>query len=129
MLARHGHYCRIILLHSCPSPRAQPLAPSPAIMASSSSVASAGASTPGIIRLGQYNVGLGQADSFKKDNVIAQHLATLAETLAEMLLEVDMVAINELHAQHHGQVNELLAYYGGVAFIGFITGDAICWRR
>ena len=97
-------------------------------MASSSSVASAGASTPGI-RLGQYNVGLGQANSFMKDNVIASHLETLADTLAEMLVSVDMVAINELHAQHHGQLNELLAFHGGVAFIGFITGDAICWRR
>jgi len=96
--------------------------------AGASTPGAAGASTPGL-RIATWNVGLPQADSFKKGNKIDEHLGVLAETLVEMLCQVDMVAINELHPEHHGRLNELLAEAGGIAFLGFAIGDAMCWRR
>ena len=95
-------------------------------MPSSSSFA-AGASTPGLrgLRLATWNMGLAQADSFKKNNIIDQHLNTAASNLALLLDNVDMVCMNEIHSQHHGQLDRLLDRHPKIAFIGFSLGDAV----
>ena len=42
-----------------------------------------------------------------------------------MLWKVDVVSLNELHAAHQSQLNTLLAFHPGVAFLGFARGDAV----
>ena len=107
-------------------------------MASNSAAASAGASTPGgagastpgraPLKVAQWNLGLNTADAFQRDNRIAHILDTTADTVAEMLINVDIVCLNELHAAHQAQLDHLLAWHG-VRFMGFNIGDAVAWRR
>ena len=91
------------------------------------SAASAGASTPGI-GVATWNLGLNTADAFQKENKIAEILEATADTVAEMLLKVDIVSMNELHAQHQAQLNSYLSFHQGVRFMGFDIGDAVAWR-
>ena len=75
-----------------------------------------------------WNLGLATDNAFRRDNKIATILEQTAEFLVEMLLTVDIVALNELHVAHQGQLNTLITFQSGVAFLGFESGDGICWR-
>ena len=96
-------------------------------MASSSADSPAGGSTPGGVplRIATWNLGLNTADAFRRDNMIAKHLSKAADTEADMLWKVDVVSLNELHAAHQSQLNTLLAFHPGVAFLVFARGDAV----
>ena len=99
-------------------------------MASSSTAAPAVASTHGGTPLGvaSWNFGIPTEETFRRDNRIVSILERTADILAEMLMEVDIVAINELHPAHQAQLNTYIVYQQGLGFLGFESGDGICWR-
>ena len=110
-------------------------------MASSSGVstpgpaAHAGASTPGpgiasreSIRIGQWNMGLPTAESFAKS--IERVREDAAHKIAPMARHCHIVILNELHPVHQGRLDTYLTKVAPhLCILGFVTGDALAWRR
>ena len=113
-------------------------------MASSSRAASdpTGAPTPGAptaglplaspedLRVGEWNMGLPQANSFSKNDRIKDILEDATQKIMAMGTRCNVIFLNELHASLQSALDSQLSEAEtSLQMRGWTSGDVLIWRR
>ena len=110
-------------------------ASSPGAVPIAGAVPTAGASTLGFatpedLRVGSWNMGLPQANSFAKFGKIYGLLEDAAQKIKLMGEYCHVIVLSELHVEHQGRLDNLLVDAAPtMKMIGFSSGDVVIWRR